>query len=421
MRTNIEHIGIQYSHEVWDMSYMRCLYLDMNAFFASVEQQVNPRLRGRPVAITALHTGPHNNWAGAVVAASYEAKAQGVKTIMRVSEARQICPDIVFLQARHKLYARANQAIARAVNRIAEVERVRSIDEFQIGLGGLTGELPAAMDLAHNIKRAIRDDVGTMMRCSIGIGPNQLLAKIAGKLEKPDGLQWLAPENMPEAIAHLKLDDLPGISKRMQDRLTKAHVWGVHELYALDPRHARKIWRSVEGERFVRALQGEDIPLNETSRGGYGQSKVLAPEYRSAPKAHLVGRWLTEKAVARMRRDGYCAGRISIYASLWKQPGHNWQQTLTPSQDTRKFLTIYDALTDRFAKSRDYSTSIGINLTKLIPLTDRSAELFLPLEAGAANTAEQLSATIDQLNRRYGKVVIKHGIQQEHLGFFDRG
>ena len=80
------------------MTSMRCLYLDMNAFFASVEQQVNPRLRGRPVAITALQTGPHNNWAGAVVTASYEAKAQGVKAIMRVCEARQICPDILFIR-----------------------------------------------------------------------------------------------------------------------------------------------------------------------------------------------------------------------------------------------------------------------------------------------------------------------------------
>ncbi|AUQ99314.1 DNA polymerase Y family protein [Phaeobacter inhibens] len=403
------------------MTPMRCLYLDMNAFFASVEQQVNPRLRGRPVAITALQTGPHNNWAGAVVAASYEAKSQGVKTIMRVTEARQICPDIVFLQARHKLYARANQAIARAIDRIAEVERVRSIDELQIGLGGPTAKLPAAMDLARDIKRVIREDVGSVMRCSIGIGPNQLLAKIAGKLEKPDGLQWLAPENMPQAIAHLKPDDLPGISRRMQERLAKAHVWGIQELYALDPRHARKIWRSVEGERFVRALQGENIPLIETSRGGYGQSKVLAPEYRPAPQAHRVGRWLTERAVARMRRDGYCAGRISIHASLWKRQGHHWQQTLTPTQDTRAFLAIYDNLTARFAAGRDYTTSISVNLTNLVLLKDRSGELFLPLEPGKANRSEQLSTTIDHINRRYGKTIIKHGIQQEHLGFFDRG
>lgn len=370
------------------MTPMRCLYLDMNAFFASVEQQVSPRLRGRPVAITALKTGPHNNWAGAVVAASYEAKAQGVKTIMRVSEARQICPEIVFLQARHKLYARANQAISKAIDTIAEVERVRSIDEFQIGLGGATNALPAALDLGRAIKRVIYSDVGSQLRCSIGIGPNHLLAKIAGKLEKLDGLQWLAPENMPDAISHLKLDDLPGISREMSARLGKAHIWGIAELYALDPRHARVIWRSVEGERFVRGLQGENIPLNKTLRNTYGQSKVLAPKYRPARMATRVGRWLVERAVVRMRCDGYCAGRISIHISLWKQRGHHWQQTLNPSQDTRDFLGIFDQLTARFSQSRANASSIGINLTNLVLLSERNGELFLPLAPGEAANAK---------------------------------
>lgn len=400
---------------------MRCLYLDMNAFFASVEQQVNPNLRGRPIAITALNTGPHNNWAGGVVAASYEAKARGVKTIMSVREARHLCPEIVFLQARHKLYARANQAIAKSINKIAEVERVRSIDEMQIGLGGATSQLPAALDIARKIKLAMRTDVGEFMRCSIGIGPNQLLAKIAGKLEKPDGLQWLAPENMPDALAHLKPVDLPGISKGIYARLTKAHIWGIAELYALDPRHARLIWRSVEGERFVRALQGENIPLGETSRGGYGQSKVLAPKYRNAKMACRVGRWLTERAVARMRRDGFCAGRISVYIGQFDRRGIHRQQTLTPSQDTRALMAIFDKLTLEFALSGGFATSISVNLTKIIQLKDRSGELFLPLEPGKANNAEKLSILVDQINRRFGRKVIEHGIQQEHLGFFDRG
>ncbi|WP_039017780.1 hypothetical protein [Halocynthiibacter namhaensis] len=403
------------------MTPMRTLYLDMNAFFASVEQQVQPRLRGRPVGITALDTGPHNNWAGGVVACSYEAKNAGVKGIISVREARQICPDMIFIQARHKLYARANQAIAREIDKIAEVERIRSIDELQIGLGGPTSDLNAALDLAHEIKRVMRENVGTYMRCSIGIGPNQLLAKMAGKLEKPDGLQWLAPENMPMRIAHLKPDDLPGISRGMMQRLQKSHIWGIEELYALDPRHARMIWRSVEGERFVRALQGENIPLIETSRGGYGQSKVLAPKYRSPEMAGRVGRWLTERAVSRMRRDGYCAGKFHLYISRFDQRAYQRSKTLTPSQDTRVFMNLFDRMSDSFIRDRTHATSIGINLTKIVNLKDRPGELFLPLKPGQANQNEKLSTLVDQLNRRYGQKVIQHGIQQEHLGFFDRG
>ncbi|WP_107495660.1 UMUC-like DNA-repair protein [Thalassobius sp. I31.1] len=403
------------------MTPMRTLYLDMNGFFASVEQQVQPRLRGRPVGITALETGPHNNWAGGVVAASYEAKDAGVKGIISVREARSICPEIIFIQARHKLYARANQAIARAIDRIAEVEYIRSIDEIQVGLGGPTSELPAALDLARQIKQVIRNDVGQYMRCSIGIGPNQLLAKIAGKLEKPDGLQWLAPENMPDRIAHLQLDDLPGISRRMKERLFKAHVWTIEDLHALDPRHARMIWRSVEGERFVRGLQGENIPLLETSRSGYGQSKVLAPEYRNPVSACKVGRWLTERAVARMRRDGFCAGYFSVYISRFNQRGFKRSRTLTRSQDTRVFMGLFDELSRPFSQGHTHAVSVSVQLGKLIPLDERPGELFQPLEAGKANRSEKLSTVVDHLNRRYGRKVIQHGVQQEHLGFFDRG
>jgi DNA polymerase-4 len=238
---------------------LRTLYIDMNSFFASVEQQVEPALRGRPVGITAVEAET-----GCVVAASYEAKAFGVKTGTRVYEARKLCPDIVFRPSRHRLYVRYNQRIAAVLDSMAELERIRSVDEFQIVLGGTTSKLDAATDLTRRLKSAVLTQVGSQLRFSAGLGPNHLLAKIAGKLEKPDGLQWLAPENMPGRIAHLKLDDLPGISRGIHKRLLDADVWSVGQLHALDPRHARMIWRSVEGERFVRALQGEDIPLVET-------------------------------------------------------------------------------------------------------------------------------------------------------------
>jgi len=160
-------------------------------------------------------------------------------------------------------------------------------------------------------------------------------------LEKPDGLQWLAPENMPEAIAQLKLDDLPGISRGMSARVGKAHVWGIHELYALDLRHARMIWRSVEGERFARGLQGEDIPLIKTQRNTYEQSKVLAPKYRLDPMATPVGRWLVEQAPA------------------------------------------------QFSSSRTQATSISINLMNLVLLSERNGELFLPLAQGKTAGAKR--------------------------------
>ena len=267
------------------------MYIDMNSFFASVEQQENPNWRGRPLAITAL-----TNHSGCVVAVSPQAKALGIKNVSSVALVKRICPDIILTPSRHRLYVRYNQRIAAVLDEYSELERVRSIDEFQIALSGSMRELDNAIALAKRLKQAVRDRVGSQLKFSAGIGPNHLLAKIAGKLQKPDGLSWLSPQNMPDALAHWGLDDLPGISRGTKARLMRAGIKDIGALYRLDPRHARMIWRSVEGERFVRALQGEHIPLLNTQRGGYGNSKVLAPENK-APKNRLFGQPLADRKI----------------------------------------------------------------------------------------------------------------------------
>lgn len=399
------------------MTPLRTLYIDMNSFFASVEQQLDPALRGRPVGITAVEAE-----SGCVVAASYEAKAAGVRTGTRVHEARRLCPGIRFRPSRHRLYVRYNQRIAAVLDSMAELERIRSVDEFQVALGGTTSRLDAAIDLTRRLKSAVLAQVGSQLRFSAGLGPNHLLAKIAGKLEKPDGLQWLAPENMPGRIAHLKLDDLPGISRGIHRRLLDADVWTVAQLHALDPRHARMIWHSVEGERFVRALQGENIPLIGTQRSSYGNSKVLAPEYRSPRMACLVGRWLIEKSAERLRRDGYCAPRFSLGVRFLPKGGWSGTVTCTATQDTGVFLRLFDRLWARMmARDPAVIGSLGVRMTDVVRLRDRPAELFLPLEAGQRNKSEKLSMAVDRINRRYGRGTVRYGVHQDHPGFFDRG
>src|SRR5690606_7266598 len=112
-------------------------------------------------------------------------------------------------------------------------------------------------------------------------------------------------------------------------------IYTLEAFYRLDPRHARMIWHSVEGERFVRALQGMDIKIQSTQRNGYGNSKVLAPEHRPPHKAELVGRWLVEKASERMRRDGYCARHFSLAVHFVERGRWGQGRKITATQDTR--------------------------------------------------------------------------------------
>lgn len=400
------------------MGPFRTLYIDMNSFFASVEQQLNPAIRGRPVAITAME-----NEKGCCVAASYEAKAHGVKTGTSVPDARRLCPGIVFLPSRHRLYVRFNLRVAAVLDRYAELERIRSVDEFQIVLSGDATELDGARALVARLKAAVAAEVGECLRFSVGIGPNHLLAKIAGKLEKPNGCQHLGRDNMPDRIAHLTLDDLPGISRSMRARLERAGVRDVVSLCRLDPRHARAIWRSVEGERFVRALQGEPIPLVKTQRGGFGNSKVLAPEFRAPAEAYLVSRWLLEKASARLRRDGRVAGSFNLHLSpLGRYP---WARSMrcAPTQDTLEFMRMNRALWRRaWPEIRGTQLlSIGVHLGNVDHLTSRTGDLLLPVAPAERTLGERASAAADFINQRFGPGTIQFGINRPHPGFFERG
>lgn len=400
------------------MTPLTTLYVDMNSFFASVEQHLDPRLRGRPVAITAVDSN-----SGACVAASYEAKAFGVKTGTPVWEAKRLCPDIIFRPSRHRLYVRFNLRVAEILDRMAELERIRSVDEYQLRLSGQAQTVEGATDLVRRLKAAVRQEIGPCLRFSAGMGPNHLLAKIAGKLEKPDGCQWLLPENMPGRIAHMALDDLPGISRGIKARLWRACIWDTEALYRLDPRHARMIWRSVEGERFVRALQGEAIPLIETERHGYGNSKVLAPENRTVPRAYYVTRWLIEKATARIRRDGRVAGQFSL--TVFPVDERVWGRSIKceTSQDTTYFHSLNRDLWRAYFRrnGRRPILSVSIHLGNVSLLSDRPGDLFRPLAPATRTKGEDVSAVLDMINRRFGADTIRFGQNRPHYGFFEKG
>ena len=334
-----------------------------------------------------------------------------------------MCPDIVFLPSRHRLYVRFNLRIADVLDRYAELERIRSVDEFQLGLSGKASTLQGALDLVATLKSAVATEVGPYLRFSAGFGPNHLLAKIAGKLEKPNGCQWLGPDNIPGRIAHLALDDLPGISRNMRARLEAAGIRTMTQLCELDPRHARAIWRSVEGERFVRSLQGEPIPLVETQRGGYGNSKVLAPDFRAPLEAYLVSRWLIEKSAARLRRDGRVAGRFGLQLSIMGAQGWASAMKCAPSQDTATFMRINSALWRAawpVIRHRKLA-SIGVQLSDVDMLENRSGDLFRPLGPAELSRDEKVSKAADFINARFGAGTIKMGINQPHPGFFERG
>ena len=288
------------------------LYLDFDGFFASVMQQAMPDLRGRPVGVIPFETSAANSTS--VIACSKEAKAAGCKNVMRVREARRVCPDMILVTQRPDLFRRAHNALLNEISCEIPIETVKSIDELVCKLDKATIADPAG--LAARIKDRIRRNIGDQITCSIGFAANRLLAKIACKLDKPNGVTIWRPADMPEPLFALPLDTIPGIGNRMEHRLNRAGIWTIRDLWHSQPKHLRALWGNVNGERMWYALHGYDIHAMPTSRGMFGHGRVLPPQWRNAEHAQSCSRLLLTKAARRMRRDGYYAGKLWLWLDM---------------------------------------------------------------------------------------------------------
>src|SRR3984957_18128159 len=264
------------------------LHIDLNSFFASVEQQLEPKYRGRPLAVV-----PTMADTTCCIAASYEAKALGIKTGTQVGEAKKKCPGIVLIEGNHTEYAKYSKAISDTVELVCPVAHNPSIDEMVCELIGREQEPPRARRIALDIKQSIYKNVGIALRCSIGMASNPCRAKIASDMQKPDGLIGLLPSQLPRAIAHLELRDLPGVGARTEIRLHAKGITTMQQLLDLDRPGMHQLWDSVWGDRLYHWLRGappgdDGAPIPADLQKSLGHSHVLAPEHRSPDGAWAV-------------------------------------------------------------------------------------------------------------------------------------
>lgn len=381
------------------------LFFDMNSFYASVAQAEEPALMGRPVGVLTTDAP-----GAACIAASIDAKRCGVKMGTRQDEARRLCPGIVFRPVKHDVCVRYHHAILVAVETVVPVDRVWSIDECSCRLTGSQQDLANALQIGRALQRAVLDQVHPALRCSVGLGPTRLLAKIAAGLEKPGGLHWLLPHILPDRIAHMAMDDLPGISWRMKARLEAAGIPDVPSLYALDPKRARAIWGNVTGERFVRELRGEVVVWPATTRGMIGHGQVLTGANRSPEGARLVVRRLLVKAAARLRREGFFARSLHVGAKCALTGRVDHGGGIQATQDTAFLLQTLERYWALLPVRRPLA--VNVTLGGLLPEADHVPDLFARPEQPAR--AARLNAVVDMLNQRFGQDTIRYGQLPPH-------
>ncbi|MDQ5979680.1 MAG: polymerase [Verrucomicrobiota bacterium] len=382
---------------------LRYLTIDFNSFFASVEQQERPELRGKPLGIVPVMAETTG-----CIAVSLEAKAAGLTRNARVADARRICPGLVIVEARPELYISYHRRLVQVIAaHVAETE-VQSIDEVTAKLHGFLSR-PQAEKLAKQIKADITREVGARLRSSIGIAPTWLMAKVASDMQKPDGLVILEDADIPEKILHLKPGDIAGIGPNIQRRLEEHGITTMAQLFAANAHVLRGVWGGVRGEQMWRLLHGEDLPYFEHEGGKtIGHGHVLPPAKRNPADALAVLHRLLQKAAMRLRHSQLFASALSVSVDYLDDARWSDEIRLSETQDT---LRLTHALNDLWAKrpakfARLKPLRVGIHLTGLIDLKLHTPDLF---EGQKEKTRGKLFAAVDHLNKVLGKNTVYLG------------
>lgn len=382
---------------------LRTLAVDLNSFFASCEQQERPELRGKPIGIVPVLADTT-----CCIAASYPAKARGVKVGTGIAEARLLCPDLIIVQQRPALYIQYHHRLLEIIEKCIHITAVRSVDEVECDLTATFAPREKAVRVAREIKARIAREIGPALGSSIGIAPNWLLAKMATDMQKPDGLVVLEEADLPQRLAGLQLQDFPGIGPRMDARLRAGGIDTVAQLYAAPKAVLHGLWGSVEGERMHARIRGENIPLPVEKNQTVGHSHVLPPDLRTVEKSHAVLHRLLQKAAMRLRSIHCYAGGLAVHLDYFDDRQWGDELRLTETQDTLTLTLALNQLWDRRPGSlrRRSPMRVGLVLTRLLPTGGHTPDLFH--HARDRHRGKLLEA-VDTLNHTFGNGSVYFG------------
>ena len=405
-----------YSIGVPNVFPLQTLFVDFNAYFASVEQQTRPELRGRAVGVVpVLAEGT------CCIAASYEAKAFGIKTGTSIREARERCPGIVIVEARPPLYVEFHQRAVALVDTVAPVKQVMSIDEMECELTGRWRERERALGLALRIKSVLATQLGECMKVSIGIAPNTFLGKLASDLHKPDGLTVIEHGDIPHRLLDVPLSAYHGIGPRMLRRLQRHGITNTEQLYAAPREVLHTVWGGVVGSEMYDKLRGQPYEPRHSPPRSLGHSHVLPPELRTPAGALGVLNRLMQKAAMRLRKQQLYAKALSVHVRAHGPYDRDLSMRLQAdeyarfheTQDTVFLLRTLDALWQRGPHRIARPKTVGLVLHELVPAAMHTASLFdAPVQTTASpqparqpqrQAPEKLYEALDQLNLKYGK------------------
>ncbi|MQL51502.1 DNA polymerase IV [Desulfofundulus thermobenzoicus] len=386
------------------------LLADMNSFFASVHQALDPALRGKPVIVAGDPSRRH----GVVLAASYEAKIKGVKTGLTVGEARVLCPEGVYIQPRHHLYVHFSSRILRIMRDFTPLVEPFSIDEAFMDVTGSVKLFGPPVDIARRLKERIRREVG--VTCSVGIGPNKLLAKMAAGLQKPDGLTVLTHEDVPRRLWPLPVRELFGVGPRYQQHLRKLNIHTIGDLASFPVEILQKRFGFYGLLLWLCARGIDHSPVDPDSLNrvkSIGQQITLPRDYRGE-EIRVVLLELADRVARRARAGGY-AGR-TVVLSLKDIHFHWLSRRKTLPLPTALAGDIYRAGVELLEENWPPSwpvRMVGLALAGLAAGVPEQLTLF-----GEREKRRRAEEACDAITGRYGEGSIFRAISLTGAGVF---
>ena len=376
------------------------IHLDMDAFYASVEQHDRPELRGKPVIVGGSRER------GVVAACSYEARPFGVRSALPMNRALRLCPEAVVLPVRMARYQEVSRQVFAIFGRYTDRIEPLSVDEAFLDVTGCERLFGTPREIAQRIRREVREELG--LAISAGVAPNKFLAKLASESAKPDGLLEIAPERVDEFLLPLPVERIWGVGNKAAQQLHRQGCRTVADLRRLSVAQLTSLF-GVWGERLYHLARGEDERVVEVDAPAksYGAEETFAVDLTRSEDLHRELLAQAEKVAARLRRHGQ-SGRV-LTLKVRYADFETLTRRLTLPEPTAHGKTLYRAACDLLQRTEAGERPVrllGLSVGGLEDAAARQPTLFPDPDEQRQSA---LDTALDRLNQRFGQGQVRRG------------
>ena len=381
------------------------LHIDLNSFYASVEQVYNPELKGKPIAIA----GSQLERRGIIITCSYEARATGVKTTMNVGEAKRRCPELVILPPNFDRYREYSRRFFNLLREFTSLLEPVSIDEGFLEITNLT-ENRHALTIAREIQERIWNELS--LPCSIGVAPNKFLAKTASDMKKPMGITVLRKRDVPKMLWGLDVIEMHGIGSSTAEKLYSLNIKTIGELARINQHKIRSVL-GKNGERLHQRANGEDNrevdPNSIYDTKSVGNSTTLPKDITDLHTLRQTLEKLSTKVAERLLAKRLTDTTVSVY--IRDADWNNQTRSKTVSNSVQLKEEIFDIAWFLFQKHWDESPVrlLGVTVSNVIDKKETTKQLSM-FNFEEYVKEEPIIELIDKIEKKFGKGVIQRGI-----------